>query len=49
MIKRHSISAATVAGVFLVVLDILNGTPGGFLVSGCILLGAALVAAHSRP
>jgi hypothetical protein len=49
MVKRHSITAATIAGVLLVVLDIFNGTPGGFLVSGCILLGAALVAAHSRP
>ncbi len=49
MIKKYSICAATVAGVLLVLLDM--GTHGGtgFLIGGCILLGAALIAAHSRP
>lgn len=47
--KKHSITIAVVAACCLIVLDIMGGMPGAFLISGCILLGAALVAAHSRP
>ena len=42
---KYSTRAAVVGGVLLVVLDIFVGpNGGGFLIGGCILLGAAVIA-----
>jgi hypothetical protein len=41
---RYAIRAATIGGAALVLLDVLNGHPGAFLLSGCTLLGSAVIA-----
>jgi hypothetical protein len=40
---------AVVGGALLILLDIVNGTPGAALIGGCILFGAALIASQFKP
>jgi hypothetical protein len=42
---KYAIRAATVGGMILVLLDFFGGPqPGAFLLSGCTLLGSAVIA-----